>query len=315
MLALFASASLISQSAPRRVPKASIAVDGHPDLQGVWSFSSLTPLERPAEFSGREFLTDAEAAALTKRTLERNNRDNRDTSNPDSDVGGAYNEFWWDRGTTLARVNGKYRTSLITDPPDGRIPPQTAASQQRAAARAADRREHPADGPEDRSLGERCLLFNAGPPMLPGPYNNYVQMFQTRDHLVVYNEMIHDARVIPLDGRPHATAAARLWLGDSRGRWEGNTLVVDTTNFTDKTSVRGSGPDLHLTERFTRVDQATLLYEFTVDDPSTFTKPWSGVLPMQRTDDRIFEYACHEGNYALGDILRGARFEEKNKRH
>jgi len=285
------------------------------DLQGVWSFSTLTPLERPAEFSGKEFLTDAEAAALTKRTLERNNGDNRDTSNPDSDVGGAYNEFWWDRGTTLARVNGKYRTSLITDPPDGRIPPQTAASQRRAAARAADRRQHPADGPENRSLGERCLVFNAGPPMLPGPYNNYVQIFQTRDHLVVHNEMIHDARLIPLDGRPHAPATARLWLGDSRGRWEGNTLIVDTTNFTDKTSVRGSGPNLHLTERFTRVDTATLLYEFTVDDPSTFTKPWSAVLPMQRTDDRIFEYACHEGNYALGDILRGARFEEKNRRH
>jgi hypothetical protein len=285
------------------------------DLQGVWSFSTLTPLERPAEFAGKEFLTDAEAVALAKRTMERNNRDTRDTSNPDGDVASAYNEFWWDRGTTVARVNGKFRTSLITDPPDGRIPALTPAAQQRAAARAAERRQHPADGPEDRSLGEQCLMFNAGPPMLPGPYNNFMQIFQTRDHVVIYNEMIHDARVIPLDRRPHAAAAARFWLGDSRGRWEGNTLVVDTTNFTDKTNVRGSGPGLHLTERFTRADAKTLLYEFTVDDPSTFTKPWSAVLPMQQTADRIFEYACHEGNYALGDILRGARFEEKAKRH
>src|SRR5262245_36414728 len=258
------------------------AKEQRPDLSGTWSFSTLTALERPAEFAGKEFLTEAEAAAFAKRTMERNNRDNRDPSNREADVGGAYNEFWWDRGTTVALVGGKYRTSLIVDPPDGRLPALTAQAQERAAARAAERRAHPADGPEDRSLGERCLMFNAGPPMLPGPYNNFMQIIQTRDHVVIYNEMIHDARVIPLDGRPHAAAPARFWLGDSRGRWEGQTLVVDTTNFTDKTNFRGSGRDLHLIERFTRTDAGALLYEFRVDDPSSFVKPWSAALPMRK---------------------------------
>jgi len=290
------------------------AKEPQPDLSGTWSFSTLTALERPAEFAGKEYLTEAEAADFARRTMERNNRDNRDTSNRDADVGGAYNEFWWDRGTTVARVDGKFRTSLIVEPPDGRVPALTAVAQERAAARAAERRAHPADGPEDRSLGERCLMFNAGPPMLPGPYNNFMQIIQTRDHIVIYNEMIHDARVIPLDGRPHAAAPARFWLGDSRGRWEGQTLVVDTTNFTDKTNVRGSGPNLHLIERFTRTDAGTLLYEFRVDDPSSFVKPWSAALPMRKTADQLFEYACHEGNHALQGILRGARFEEKSGR-
>ena len=291
------------------------AADAQPDLSGTWSFSTLTPLERSAEFAAKDFLTDAEAAAFAKRTMERSNRDNRDTNSRDADLGGAYNEFWWDRGTTVARVRGKYLTSLIVDPPDGRVPALTPQAQERAAARAAERRAHPADGPEDRSLGERCLLFNAGPPMLPGPYNNFMQIVQTRDHVAIYNEMIHDARVIPLDGRPHAPAQVRLWLGDSRGRWDGRTLVVDTTNYTDKTNVRGSSPGLHLVERFTRADADTLLYEFTVDDPSSFVKPWSAALPMRKTAEQVFEYACHEGNHALQGILRGARFEEKSKPH
>jgi hypothetical protein len=309
LLAALASIALAGQGGQRT------AADTHPDLSGTWSFSTLTPLERSAEFAVKDFLTDAEAAAFAKRTMERSNRDNRDTNSRDADLGGAYNEFWWDRGTTVARVRGKYLTSLIVDPPDGRVPALTPQAQERAAARAAERRAHPADGPEDRSLGERCLLFNAGPPMLPGPYNNFMQIVQARDHVVIYNEMIHDARVIPLDGRPHAPAQVRLWLGDSRGRWDGRTLVVDTTNFTDKTSVRGSSPGLHLVERFTRADADTLLYEFTVDDPSSFVKPWSGALPMRRTAEQVFEYACHEGNHALQGILRGARFEEKSKPH
>jgi hypothetical protein len=305
LLATLASVALESQRPP----------DARPDLSGIWSFSTLTPLERPAEFAGKDSLTEAEAAAFTRRTLERNNRDNRDTTSRDADLGGAYNEFWWDRGTTVAMVRGKYRTSLIVDPPDGRVPPLTAQAQERATARAAERRAHPADGPEDRSLGERCLMFNAGPPMLPGPYNNFMQIVQTRDHVVIYNEMIHDARVIRLDGRPHPPAQVRLWLGDSRGRWDGSTLVVDTTNYTDKTNVRGSSPDLHLVERFTRTDANTLLYEFTVDDPSSFVKPWSAALPMRHTAEQVFEYACHEGNHALLGILRGARFEEKVRHH
>jgi hypothetical protein len=309
LLAALASVQSVAGRGGQRPP------DARPDLSGTWSFSTLTPLERPAEFVGKDSLTEAEAAAFTKRTMERNNRDNRDTSSRDADLGGAYNEFWWDRGTTVAMVRGKYRTSLIVDPPDGRVPALTPQAQERAAARAAERRAHPADGPEDRSLGERCLMFNAGPPMLPGPYNNFMRIVQTRDHVVIYNEMIHDARVIPLDGRPHAPAQVRLWLGDSRGRWDGSTLVVDTTNYTDKTNVRGSSPDLHLVERFTRTDANTLLYEFTVDDPSSFVKPWSAALPMRQTAEQVFEYACHEGNHALQGILRGARFEEKARRH
>jgi hypothetical protein len=315
--ALVASASLHASQPPS--PKAS-ASPGPPSpkasasqarsLEGTWTFSTLTPLERPAEFADKPFLTDAEAAAFETRAAERNNRDNRDAS-PDADVSGAYNEFWWDRGSHLALVRGKRLTSLIVDPPSGRIPALTPAAQQRAAARAAERRERPADGPEDRSLGERCLVFNAGPPMASGPYNNFVQILQMPSHLVIHNEMIHDARIVPLDGRPHAAPAIRRWQGDSRGRWEGDTLVVDTTNFTDKTNFRGADENLHLVERFTRVDPKTLLYEFTVDDPTAFTKPWTAALPMTKTTEQIFEYACHEGNYALTNILRGARSEEK----
>ncbi len=286
--------------------------DGHPDLQGVWNFSTITPLERPAEFAGREFLTDEEARQYEARTALRSNRDNREQS-ADADVAGAYNEFWWDRGVHAARVNGRTRTSLIVDPADGRLPALTPDGQQRAAARAEARRLHPADGPEDRSLGERCLLFNAGPPMLSGPYNNYVQILQNRDDVVIFNEMIHDSRIVRLDGRPHQPPAIRSLLGDSRGRWEGNTLVIETTNFSDKTNVRGSGERLRLVERFTRTDAGTLLYEFTVDDPASFVTPWTAILPMAKTDDQIYEYACHEGNYAMTGILRGARAGEKGR--
>jgi hypothetical protein len=282
-----------------------------PNLEGTWTFATLTPLERPAEFADKPALTTEEAAAHERRLMEQNNRDRRNAASAEADLGGAYNEFWWERGTHLATVGGKKLTSLIVDPPDGRIPALTPEGQQRAAARAADRRDHPADGPESRSLAERCLMFNAGPPMLSGPYNNYVQILQFTDQVVILNEMIHDARIVPLDGRPHAPASIRRWQGDSRGRWEGNTLVVETTNFTDKTNFRGADERLHLIERFTRVDDTTLLYEFTVDNPTAFTRPWSAMLPMTRTGDRLLEYACHEGNYALEGILRGARVQER----
>jgi len=300
------SMTLLAQP-PAKAPR---TADGQPDLQGVWNFSTITPLERPAEFAGREFLTDAEAAQLEQRTAQQSNRDNRSQS-ADADVASAYNEFWWDRGVHAARVHGKARTSLILDPPDGHVPPLTAEGQARAASRAEARRLHPADGPEDRALAERCLLFNAGPPMLSGPYNNYVQILQTRDHVVILNEMIHDARIVPLDGRPHLPPSMQRWLGDSRGRWEGDTLVVETTNFTAKTNVRGSGERLRLVERFSRSGSGALLYQFTVDDPQSFTKPWTAVLPMVKTNDQIYEYACHEGNYAMTGILRGARSTEK----
>src|SRR5262245_8691849 len=295
----------------RSLPGSPAAAPSTRDLDGVWSFATITPLERPAEFVGKPELSADEAAAYERRTVERNDRDRRDKSSPEADVGGAYNEAWFDRGSVLTVVNGRKRTSLIVDPPDGKIPALTPGGQQRAEARAADRRDHPTDGPENQGLPTRCLLFGAGPPIVPGPYNNLVQVLQFSDHVIIFNEMIHDARIVPLDGRPHSPQAIRKWLGDSRGRWDGNTLVVDTTNFTDKTNFRGADDALHVIERFTRTGPDTLLYEFTIDDPTAFTKPWSAQIVMTRTTDRVFEYACHEANYAMSGILRGARSEEK----
>jgi len=301
MVAAAVAAPLSAQS-PQR------AADGHPDLQGTWNFSSLTPLERPAQFAGKPVLTDAEAADFERQTLDRIDADRRrDTA--EADVAQAYNNAWYDRGT---KVVGTKRSSLIIDPPDGRIPPLTASGQAVAAARAQVRSGRgPADGPEDRSLAERCLLFNAGPPLLPGPYNNNLQIIQTRDYVVIANEMIHDVRIVPLDGRPHLPAAIRRWQGDPRGRWDGDTLIVETTNFSDRTNVRGSDTHLRLVERFKRIDSKTLDYEFTIDDPSVFSRPWTVSLPMTASDGRIYEYACHEGNYAMTGILRGARVQEK----
>ena len=309
--ALVCAAGAVAAAQSGRRWVGSRTAEGRPDLQGVWNFSSLTPLERPAEFATKPTITLDEAARFEEQVRERNNADRRD-ANPDVDVSRAYNDLWFDRGMRMAIVDGIARTSLIIDPPDGRIPPLTAEAQRRQAARAQARREHPADGPEDRSLAERCLSFNAGPPMLPGPYNNYVQILQFRDYVVIFNEMIHDARIVPTDGRPHLPPSYRKYLGDSVGRWEGDTLVIETTNFTDKTNFRGASENMRLVERFSRLDADTLLYEFTVDDPSSFTKAWTVSLPMKLTDDQIFEYACHEGNYAMEGILRGARFGEKN---
>ena len=297
------AAPLSAQSPPR-------ARDGHPDLQGTWNFSSLTPLERPAQFADKPVLTDAEAAAFERETLERTNADRRrDTA--DADVAQAYNNAWYDRGT---KVVGTKRSSLIIDPPDGRIPSLMASGQAFAATRAEARRGRgPADGPEDRALAERCLLFNAGPPLLPGPYNNNLQIVQTRDYVLIANEMIHDVRIVPLDGRPHLPAGIRRWQGDPRGHWEGDTLIVETTNFSDRTSFRGADTQLRLVERFRRVDAKALDYQFTVDDPSVFSRPWTVSLPMTASDGPIYEYACHEANYAMTGILRGARAQEKEK--
>jgi hypothetical protein len=301
------------RSTPSTSSSGSSPAAAKPDLEGVWSFATITPLERPAEFAGKPELTADEAAAYERRTVEANNRDRRDKSSPEADVGGAYNEAWFDRGSVLTVVNGRKRTSLIVDPADGKIPALTPSGKQRADVRAADRRDHPTDGPENQGLPTRCLLFGAGPPIVPGPYNNFVQIFQFPDHVIILNEMIHDARIVPLDGRPHTAQAIRRWLGDSRGRWEGDTLVVDTTNFTDKTNFRGADGNLHVVERFTRTGPGTLLYEFTIDNPTAFTKPWSTAIGMTKSDDRIFEYACHEANYAMTGILRGARAEERGK--
>jgi len=272
-------------------------------------------LERPQDLAGKQVLTPAEAAAYEKQLLQQANRDVR--KGP-ADVG-AYNELWFDRGT---KVVGGRRTSLIVDPPDGRIPPLTPAAQKKLDAEVAHSSLHAADGPEDRPLAERCILWpTAGPPMLPGPYNNNYQIVQAPGYVVIQVEMIHETRIIPTDGRPHLPPGIRQWMGDSRGHWEGNTLVVETTNFTGKTSdlsagmqrgtYRGSDENLRLRERFTRVDPETILYEFTVDDPTAFTKPWTAQIPMTKFQGRLFEYACHEGNYALTSILAGARADEK----
>ncbi len=285
-------------------------LDGKPDLEGIWTNVTLTPLERPPELGNKQFFTPAEAAQYEKETIQRNNADRRDGP-AEADVSRAYNDFWWDRGT---KVVPTLRTSLIVNPADGRIPALTAEAQEKAAARARERREHPADGPEDRSLSERCILWpTAGPPMLPSFYNNNYQIVQGPDYVEVLVEMIHDVRVIPTDGRPHLPATVRQWMGDPQGHWEGNTLVVDTTNFTDKTNFRGADDKLHLIERFTRTGPDSMLYEFTVDDPSAFVKPWTAQIPMARAKGPILEYACNEGNYAMKGILAGARAEEKTK--
>jgi hypothetical protein len=286
------------------------AVDGHPDIEGVWNFATLTPLERPVRFAGKAFMTDEEAVEFEKETLQTVNGDRRGQT-PGSDLGGpAINEFWLERGP-LATVNGRKPTSLVVDPPDGRIPDLTFEAKTRAAQRVAVGRGF--DGPADFSLAERCLRSASGPPILAGaPDANFIRIVQTRDHVAILQEKFHEVRLVSLDGRPHLPAAIRTWVGDSRGRWVGNTLNVDTTNFTYQLAL-GSRYDqsLHLMERFTRVGPKTLLYEFTVDDPTVFAKAWTVVLPMRRTGEQLYEFACHEGNYALPNILRGARFEER----
>jgi len=289
------------------VPRTSF---GQPDLQGVWSFSTLTPLERPAELAGKEFLTEKEAAGFAEAKNRALDHDTAEGAEHACKGTGNYNEVWYERGSTVVKTR---RTSLIVDPSDGKIPPMTAAGLKRSDALAAARAARgPADSWEDLDINDRCLVgFNAGPPMMPSPYNNNVQLFQAPDYFVILNEMVHDARIVPLDGRPHGSPHIRQWMGDSRGRWEGDTMVVETTNFNEKNSFRGSGPRMRLIERFTRTAADTLMYEVTVDDLETFTKPWTFQLPMSPSNGQIYEYACHEGNYGLANILAGARADER----
>jgi len=288
----------------RRVPW------GEPDLQGVWSNATITPLERPAALGGKEFLTDDDIARLEQQA-----RTPVDTPPRPGDPG-SYNAFWLERGT---KVVGTRRTSLIVDPPEGKIPALTAEGQKRADAAAV----RGTDSYDSRSLYERCITRGLPPAMLPGFYNHNYEIVQAPGYLVVLVEMIHDARIIPLDGRPHVNRNIHQWLGDSRGHWDGNTLVVDTTNFSQKssqytggtgdasTSYQGASDSLHLVERFTRIDADTIDYRFTVDDPSTFTRPWTVATPMTRIEGPLYEYACHEGNYAMTNMLSAARAKEK----
>jgi len=292
----------------KSIPRTS---DGHPDLQGVWTNATLTPLERPADLVGKATLSDAEAKAYEKKDLQNNTLDSDVESNFNKATGGpgvgAYNNLFVDRGSEFARVDGLKRTSLIIDPPDGKIPPLTDAARQRTsgALRAFTRY----DSVKDRPLSERCIIgfgSTSGPPMLPVLYNNNYEIVQTPAAVMILVEMVHDIRVIRINGT-HKPADIRQLLGDSIGHWEGDTLVVDTTNFTDKTRFRGSSENLHVIERFRRVDSNTILYRATVDDPATYTKQWTLEYPFVATAGPVYEYACHEGNYAMPDILGGAR--------
>ena len=279
-----------------------------PDLQGHWTSGTVTPLQRPPDLAGKEFFSEPEAAEFERTWLERflKNFPPEDLLAPDLDY------TYMDR----MKVVASRRTSLITDPPDGRLPPQLPAAKARADARPKPSK----DDPELLGLDERCLLetafgsSNASPPMLPNPFGqNFYQIVQTRDHVMIYTEVVHDARIIRIGGT-HPPPAVQLWLGDSIGRWEGDTLVVDTTNFSDKTHFRGSGPRLHVVERFTRTSPTTIRYQFSADDPETWARAWSAELPFNATHERIYEYACHEGNYSMMNVLRGARAEEKAAR-
>jgi len=314
MVAL-AQASALAQ-APSRTPW------GDPDLQGTWDFTTITPLQRPAELAGREFLTESEAAALEKQINQQ--RYQTEAQSPGSLGGvpraesdpGIYNLSWWwePNGRRLVRTR---RTSLVVDPPDGRIPAFTAQAQ--AILRARDEARERRHAAKDLPLAERCIMgFNSGPPMVPGPYNNLVQIFQSPGYVVIVNEMVHDARIVPLDGRPPLAAVLGFWAGDSRGHWEGDTLVVETRNLTDNGTGTFGPPgsidrNVRLVERFTRMDDRVLTYRFTMNDPTVWPRSWSAEVPMTRIDGFVMEYACHEGNYGLANILAGARAEEKDQ--
>jgi len=275
------------------------APSGDPDLHGIWDYRTMTPLQRPRDLAQKATFTVEEAAAYEQAQAD---------SRADYDaLPTVHAKFWLDYGTELTADR---RTSLIVDPPDGRVPAQTQRAQARARERAEKRaRTHSI---QDRSITERCVLgFNAGPPMNPGAYNNNVMLLQVPGMVVLHNEMVHELRFIPLDGRDHLPDSVRQLRGDSRGHWEGRTLVVETTNFTDRTNYLGSGEGMRLIERFTRTDQSGLRYEYTVEDPVSFEAPWTVSLPMTKTDGPMFEFACHEGNYGLTNILSAARAEER----
>ncbi|TDI41655.1 MAG: hypothetical protein E2P02_14550 [Acidobacteria bacterium] len=332
--ALVVAKALLPQEA-KKIPR---TPDGRPDLSGMYDTATLTPLERPVELGDKLLLTPEEAESIRAKEAARTERlalpseVERDAPPLGGDgspgaagnVGG-YNNFWIDRGTEAFTLEGKFRTSIIVEPKNGRVPEMTPAGKKRRAAWVSlfgkntgeawwlDRPgPGPYDNPEGRPLGERCLLAfgsSSGPPSLPVLYNNFKRIVQTPDYVVILVEMVHDARIIPLN-REHAPKEIRKWMGDSVGHWEGDTLVVDTTNFTDKTAFRGASENLHVVERFTRVDENTVLYQFTIHDPETWETTWSGEYPWVATDDAMYEYACHEANYALGNILRGARLLE-----
>jgi len=286
--------------------------DGQPDLQGYWTNNSITPLERPKGLGAKEFYTEEELAARIKQEgtrLKENEEKGRPTEpGTAADVHYDFSQFGLDRAQST--LSWDRRTSLIVGP-EGTVPPLLPQARKRAAELAAQNRGHEMDGPENRGLSARCLILpEEGVPMLPAAYNNNMQIVQGPGYVAILHEMNHSVRIIPTDGRPHVPQSIRQWRGDSSGHWEGDTLVVDVTNFTGRNPFRGSGEKLHLVERFTRVDENTILYRFTVEDPETWDKPWSAELAMAKENGPIYEFACHEGNYGLANTLRGARVAE-----
>jgi hypothetical protein len=314
-LVIVASAAVILSA--QRASKWALAhlSDGQPDFQGYWTNATYTPLERDPQLGTKEFFTPEEAVAYAKKREQIENSQSKDDIHYD-------NVIW--QNENYAKVVSRNRTSLIFDPPDGRIPELTPAAKAIVAARADYARAHgPSDEAASRSLGERCISWgNEGPPMLGSTYQANLQIMQTRSNFVVRHEIMHGVRIIPVDGTPHVAKNIQMLFGDSRGRWEGDTLVVDTTNYSDRTPFRGppattrqdifTSHSLHVTERFTRTDADTIVYRFTVDDPATFVRPWSGEMLMRKMEGPLFEYACHEGNYGLANILSAARVEERS---
>jgi len=313
-----AAATQSPQAAATSTWKVPRLPDGHPDLQGIWTMHTFTPLSRPARYAGQEFLTDKEVAELSELLAQDDvdplatgifgatdeERRKRVVQNDPTH----YDNALWLTNPQLKPLSSN-RTSLIYDPPDGKIPPLTEDGRQRAAAAKANAGF---DSYENRPLQERCIIWtHEGPPMLPPPYNDVMQILQMPGYLLLFRELASAPRIVSMDGRPHAPGTLRAWGGDSRGRWEGDTLVVDTTNFNPRTAVLGSSPELHVVERFTRVSDDRILYQFTVDDPKTWTRPWSAEIPLTQTEGPVYEYACHEANYGLAHILSGARYTEQ----
>ena len=342
---LFTAAALIAATIVVTAQDIPRTAGGRPDLSGTYDIATLTPLQRPERLGDKLFLTEEEATQIERREqalqgfTNQASDPNREappeggdgSRGPAGNVGG-YNTFWIDRGSAAFQVEGRYRTSIVTDPPNGRQPPMTPAGRTRMAEFLALFRENtgtawwmiengldapgPYDDPEIRPLAERCLLgfgSTGGPPMLPVLYNNLKRIVQTDDHVMILIEMVHDARIIRINAE-HAAPEIRSWLGDSIGHWEGDTLIVDTTNFNDRPALRSATRDLHVVERFTRLDADTLLYQFTVEDPNTWTAPWSGEYVWPASSDRMYEYACHEANYSFRGILAGARILEQDVR-
>ncbi|MBZ5601992.1 MAG: hypothetical protein LAO79_06775 [Acidobacteriia bacterium] len=314
-LTILAAATMAISQAQTKTKSVARTPDGHPDLQGIWTNATLTPLERPAQFANKPTLSEAEATAYEKSDLKTNDIDDpeapllaRAGSGSGETAVGGYNNLFIDRGTQLARVDGVKRTSLIIDPPDGRIPATRPLPAPRAPGASANQLGR-FDSVKDRPLAERCLVgfgSTSGPPMLPVLYNNTYQIVQTPDYVMILVEMVHDVRVVRMNQK-HAPSSVRRWFGDSVGHWEGDTLVVDTTNFNGQNRFRGAGENLHVIERFQRVDPNTILYRATVEDPQAYSKPWTLEYPFNASAGPIYEYACHEGNYAMPDILGGAR--------